>query len=210
MSLRLGPIHNWLYNQIKVIEGREEKIVREFTDKYGGGEEIVKPLREKYGQLKGDTPLEELIGDTHIHPWLEGAITTVQSRESALVKELVEEYEDKDLLHKVYFEDGQSLAQSLNKERALQLEEVFKFLKDTLVERMPCDRLSVVEKEDNKIIWRHNNKLHQEFWEEVGVEIDLMHHLYTIWIEGFIKELNPNITYERVFEEEYYIDIFEE
>ncbi len=56
MSLHLGPIHNWLYNQIRVIEDREEKIVREFSAKYDGVEDIVKPLREEYGELKGGYP----------------------------------------------------------------------------------------------------------------------------------------------------------
>lgn len=213
MSLHLGPIHNWLYKQIRNIENREVKLVEGFAKKYDEKEvaNLIDDLREEYGPLKGDTPLEELIGDSHIHPWLEGAITTAQTREAAVVKVLLEKYDDLALLKEIYSKDARQLAQAVGKGNQIDLQTAFELLKNNFLQRMPCDRLStVVENNDEKqISWRHKKRLHQEFWEAAGVEISLMHQLYSNWIEGFITQLNAKIDYKREFEAEYYEDILE-
>ncbi|MGM0420651.1 MAG: hypothetical protein ACQEQG_06605 [Bacillota bacterium] len=164
MSMFLGPIHKWLYNQINIIERREQNLLDKFTQEYGREvKDIVQPLREKYGTPKQDKPLEELVGNSQIHPWLESAIIAAQSREASLVK--------------------------------------------TLLERMPCDRLSQAKQEDQEIIWEHDAKLHQEFWLTAGVDLKLMHDLYSTWIEAFVKSLNPDISYERRIKQDYYADV---
>ncbi|WP_018248620.1 hypothetical protein [Orenia marismortui] len=212
MSLVLGHIHHWLYNQIKVVEEREIEIINAFKEKYESSEieEIVESIREEYGNLKGETPLEELIGDSHIHPWLEGAISVAQTREAAIVKALMDQYNDKELLVEVYRNNGAELANaSLNELDSNDLRAAFELLKNTLVERMPCDRLSaVVRNETDKIIWRHNGQLHTEFWKAAGVSIELMHELYSIWIATFVAAINSDINHERELLDGQYEDIF--
>lgn len=211
MSLRLGPIHNWLYNQIQLIEDREVKIIDAFKNKYDSNEidAIVSPLRDKFGQLKGETPLEEMIGDSHIHPWLETAITAAQTREAAVVKELMDRYDDQDLLDDVYQKHAEELANKVSQGKSDDLETAFKLLKDSLLERMPCDRLSAVVKEEaNEIVWKHNIRLHTEFWKEAGASIELMHQLYSSWIESFMTAINSDIKHQRQIEDDYYQDTF--
>ncbi len=70
-----------VYQQIKIIEDRERKLVRNFSKKYDNKEveEIVNPIREEYGELKEEAPLSQLIDGNNIHPWLESAIISAQS-----------------------------------------------------------------------------------------------------------------------------------
>ncbi|MCK8817250.1 hypothetical protein MWH28_07735 [Natroniella sulfidigena] len=212
MSLRLGEIHYWLYRQIKIIEEREVKLITAFKERYGEQEvgKLAKELRAEYGELKSEEPLEDLIGDEHIHPWLEGAITTAQIREAVCVKRLLEEFSNETLLRKVYYNQGRELARKVwqkNEENNLEL--TFRALKNNFLERMPCDQLStILVKEEDKIVWRHDSRLHTEFWSQTDVSIKLMHQLYQIWIEGFIEAINPSINYQRQIEKEYYDDIF--
>ncbi|WP_408956367.1 hypothetical protein [Natroniella sp. ANB-PHB2] len=211
MSLRLGEIHNWLYKQIMIIEEREVKLLTNFKEQYGKKvDPLTKQLREEYGQLKAEQPLEKLIGEEHIHPWLEEAITTAQTRETACVKKLVEEFSNETLLRKTYYKQGQELAREIWQEKQENnLELAFRALKNNFLERMPCDRLStIVINEENKIVWRHHSKLHTEFWSEVDFSIKLMHQLYQIWIEGFMEAINPAIKCQRQIEKDYYDDLF--
>jgi len=211
MSLVLGHIHYWLYDQIKVVEDREVELVDAFKEKYGQDVEgIVSKVRAEYGELKGDTPLEDLIGESHIHPWLEGAISTAQSREAALVRELQDNYDDQELLVDTYRQNGATVAQEGLKEiKSNDLRTAFELLKNTLVERMPCDRLSaVVKSEEDIIVWRHDIKLHIEFWKKAEAPVELMHKLYSNWIESFITTVNPEIKHERKVLEDQYEDIF--
>lgn len=209
MSGFLGPIHEWLYQQIKIIEDRERILVRNFSEKYDNHEveEIVDPIREEYGELKEEAPLNQLIAGNNIHPWLESAIISAQSREAALVKGFYDNFADKELLIKSYRGQAKGIAKQLKSEEDLGLNEVFKNLNNYFLERMPCDRLSESTESENEIIWEHQARLHQEFWEEVGVDLDLMHSLYSSWIESFVEVLNSEIGYERIINEDHYLDI---
>jgi len=209
MSAFLGPIHEWLYQQIKIIEDRERKLVRNFSKKYDNKEveEIVNPIREEYGELKEEAPLSQLIDGNNIHPWLESAIISAQSREAAIVRDFYDSFADKELLVESYKGQAENIANQLKSEEDLDLSEVFKNLNNYFLERMPCDRLSESTESENKIIWEHKARLHQEFWEEAGVEIDLMHSLYSSWIRSFVEVLNSEINYERIVNEDHYLDI---
>lgn len=209
MSAFLGPIHEWLYQQIKIIEDRERRLVRNFSKKYENKEveEIVNPIREEYGELKEEAPLNQLIEGNNIHPWLESTIVSAQSREAALVGVLDDSFNDRELLKEVYKNQARGIAGQVKTDREMDLKDVFKTLNDYFLERMPCDRLSESTESDNKIIWEHKARLHQEFWEDAGVELELMHQLYSDWIEGFVKELNQDIEYQRIVNEDHYLDI---
>ncbi|MFW6300928.1 MAG: hypothetical protein ACOC1W_00205 [Bacillota bacterium] len=212
MSAFLGPIHEWLYQQIKIIEARERQLVKNFSEVYSQAEveEILEPLRAEYGDLKDDRPLSQLISDENIHPWLEAAIVSAQSREAALVSGLQDKFNDKELLEEVYRNQARNIAGQVKSETAMNLKEVFKVLNDYFLERMPCDRLSESTETEDKIIWEHKARLHQEFWEETGVDLELMHLLYSDWIENFVSELNSEIKYKRIVNENHYLDIFME
>ncbi|RCW61825.1 hypothetical protein [Halanaerobium sp. ST460_2HS_T2] len=213
MSAFLGPIHMWLYNQIQIVEAREAKIVAKFSQKYSTEivNDLIEPYRQQYGELKADKPLTELIAGNDIHPWLEAAISSAQSREAAVVSVLLDKYNDQELLFTIYEEQAKELAQKAKKRdkvKEFDLNEAFEIINEHFVERMPCDRLSGAVKEENKLIWKHQNQLHQEFWQQTEVELELMHQLYAKWLSVFAENLNSSLVHKREFESNYYNDIF--
>ncbi|MGM0548289.1 MAG: hypothetical protein ACQER0_03320 [Bacillota bacterium] len=111
----------------------------------------------------------------------------------------------------IYAEQAKKLAEKakirddVNK---FNLDDAFEIINEHFVERMPCDRLSGAIKSENKIIWKHQNSLHQEFWKETKVKLKLMHQLYTKWLSTFAKVLNPLLEHERKRENDHYNDIF--
>jgi hypothetical protein len=213
MSAFLGPIHMWLYNQIQIVEKREVEIIEQFSQKYSAAEvdELIFPLRKKYGELKEDKPLSELIAGNDIHPWLENAVNTAQSREAAVAAALMDKYDDQDLLFAIYAEQAAELAEKAkvrDNVSKFNLEDAFEIINEHFVERMPCDRLSGAVKEEGKIIWKHKSRLHQEFWQQTEVELKLMHQLYAKWLSEFAKNLNPALVHKREIKDTNYNDIF--
>ncbi|PUU88727.1 hypothetical protein [Halanaerobium sp.] len=213
MSAFLGPIHMWLYKQIQIVEEREAEIVDQFSQKYSAEkvDDLIFPYRHKYGELKEDKPLVELIGGSDIHPWLEAAISSAQSREAAVVAALMDEFNDQELLLSIYSEQAEELAEKAKVRDDVEqfnLNDAFEIINEHFVERMPCDRLSGAVKEDGKIIWKHQSRLHQEFWQQTEVELELMHQLYAEWLQVFTENLNPELAHKREIESDYYNDIF--
>lgn len=213
MSAFLGPIHMWLYNQIKIVENREKEIIDQFSQKYSNKEvhDLILPYRQKYGELKENKSLADLISGNDIHSCLESAISDAQSREAAVLAALIKKYDDQQLIYDVFSDQAEKLAEKAKKRDDLEefkLEDAFDIINEHFVERMPCDRLSGVIKEQNQIIWKHKSQLHQEFWQETDVDLKLMHKLYTKWLSVFIKNLNNSISHKREIEENYYNDIF--
>ena len=88
------------------------------------------------------------------------------------------------------------------------LDDAFDIINEHFVERMPCDRLSGAVKKEGKIIWKHQSRLHQEFWQQTDVELELMHQLYAKWLQVFTENLNNSLTHKREIESEFYNDIF--
>ena len=213
MSAFLGPIHMWLYNQIQIVEKREAKIVDRFGSKYSAAEvgDLISPYRKQYGGLKEDKPLAELIAGSNIHPWLESAISSAQSREAAVVSALMDKYDDRDLLLDIYADQAEELAEKAkvrDNVDKFNLDDAFEIINEHFVERMPCDRLSGAVKEDERIIWKHQKRLHQEFWQQTKVELELMHQLYSEWLAVFIENLNSTLAHKREIESDYYNDVF--
>ncbi|PTW00919.1 hypothetical protein C8C76_10675 [Halanaerobium saccharolyticum] len=213
MSAFLGPIHMWLYNQIQIVEEREAEIVDQFSQKYSAEkvDDLIFPYRHQYGELKEDKPLVELIAGSDIHPWLEAAISSAQSREAAVVAALMDEFNDQELLLSIYAEQAEELAEKAKVRDDVDefnLNDAFEIINEHFVERMPCDRLSGAVKEDGKIIWKHQSRLHQEFWQQTEVELELMHQLYAEWLQVFTENLNPELAHKREIESDYYNDIF--
>jgi hypothetical protein len=213
MSAFLGPIHMWLYKQIQIVEKREAELTAAFSQKYSSAEvdDLIAAYRKQYGELKEDKTLAELIVGSDIHPWLESAVADAQRREAAIAAALMEKYDDRDLLLDIYAAQAAELAEKAkvrDNVDEFNLEDAFEIINEHFVERMPCDRLSGAVKEEEKIIWKHQSQLHQEFWQQTEVELELMHELYSKWLAVFIENLNPTLAHKREIESDYYNDIF--
>ena len=96
MSMFLGPIHYWLFNKIQLVEAREIEVALAFKEKYG--DEVTALVDANCAEHRqyydNATPLEDMIGATPIHQYLDGAIRQVETREAALLTALIGKYGD--------------------------------------------------------------------------------------------------------------------
>lgn len=205
MSAVLGKIHYWLFNQIKIIENRNQFLIKEFTNKYGP-EKIkskMSAIIEKNGGFINDTPLEEALGNQHIHPGLEQLIIKTQTMEASIVRVLIDAFDDEELLEASFYAHGKSISEQMNIS-AETLDDVLKIFKDIFLERMPCDRLTQIERKKGRVVFKRQQKLHTEFWTDIDHQ--KMHTLYARWVDGILSRLSLNLEYKRVILEETYED----
>lgn len=186
MSAFLGPIHYWLYNKIQI----QQSIVNEIIE---AGEETIPELREylntKYG--KSETrPLEDVIDQSNIHGWLQEqvsreeyklaeSITLLQKKKPEILNEI------KDIFQIA----GKSIFRTITIEN---VSNAYKAISDSLLDGMPCDHAnSIIEENEEKIVWKRNSCVHQKYWNEVNGDITV----YYILRDEFIKGSLDNTVY---------------
>lgn len=194
MSATLGKIHFWLFNQIKIIDDRNQVLL-----------EMAPKLKDQYESNLNGVELTEALNGQHIHPGLESLIIEVQSREVEILGDLIDSIEFNDL-RKLYYEHGTKTAREAGV-RGSTLQETTQGLKEILLERMPCDRLTKIEMEDNLARIIRDEKLHTEFWIDSKISVERMHQLYCDWINGALSVINPSVNYERKIYEGSYEDL---
>ncbi|HKL42905.1 MAG TPA: hypothetical protein VJ962_10045 [Clostridia bacterium] len=194
MSAHLGNIHYWLYNQIQIIDDRNSFLIKNFNE-----------LSNKYSDSLAGVEISEALGDQHIHPGLEGLIIKVQTKEVNIVSNLLD-LVSFDELKELYFQHGVKTAKS-NKKSGDTVEEIIQALKDIFLERMPCDRLTQMEINENTGRIIREAKLHTEFWINSEVPVEKMHQLYQAWIQGALFVINPTVEYAREVNVDHYIDL---
>jgi hypothetical protein len=201
MSQFLAPIHQWLFDKIIILEHIEKEIL----SFYDQGE--VKALHEKIVEETDDfipdQPLENLIDQSNIHGWLQNRITLAETRQAALVNELISLYEDAPAqIEAIYFKVGTQLASEFD-EAILNPSDVFKALNNILLEGMPCDRVNkVVEESDERFIWNTSICVHKDNWESKGVKISHYYKFRAALIQGFVSVATPTLTYKYQEEEQ--------
>lgn len=203
MSATLGKIHTWLYGQIKIIDQRNQQLMKAIAQR-NDSEELIEALHDliqSSGGPIGEMPIEEALNGQHIHPGLEQLIIKTQTLESKIVELFINQTNDIKFLEELYFEHGQKVAQNRNL-KADNIDDLTQMVKDIFLERMPCDRLTQIEKDENKVLFKRASKLHTEFWESKS----LMHRLYEAWLSGAIEVMNSEATYKRTLSEDIYID----
>ena len=193
MSAHLGKIHYWLYNQIQIIDDRNNFLVKNYPK-----------ISNQYKESLSNRDIEEALGDQHIHPGLESLIIKVQTEEYSIVNDLIKTT-DFDEIKGLYYSHGIETAKDQNCS-AETINEIIEALKDILLERMPCDRLTQIDINENcgKLI--RDSKLHTEFWFDLEVSVEQMHQLYSAWIKGALHIINPKVQYEREIKSDHYID----
>lgn len=194
MSAFLGPIHFWLYNKIKI----QNEIVEEILDyaKNKLNNNIRDDLYQKFGdgELKA---LDQVIDVTNIHGWLQERVNQVEKKLAYTVTKVTKNKPDNfDALKDIFKTKG---AQVSELDSRSSLEEVYKAINDTLLDGMPCDRAnSVIQHEDNEIMWKRNICVHQQYWDDVDGDINDFYLLRDEFIQGLLS--TTNVKYEKLDE----------
>ena len=200
MSMRFGPIHYLLFDQIRLIDQRTEKVF-ERLEQQRTPEEIQSVrarIDGEFGSGIGDGVLEEFVFPPMIHQGLADLIARVESRESAAVAAFGEETGE---LSGLYRRHGEQVGASIaDGDRHLSAAEIFETLQQVKLVGMPCDKvLEIVSNDDSRIVWRFTECLPREHWRAGGAEPETLFRLLGEWISGFAGALNPKAQYEQSY-----------
>lgn len=200
MSKFLAPIHDWLFNKIKVFEEIELKLISDLkTEQNIDIQDIVLEKREKYGGLIPNEPLENLIDTNNIHGWLQEKINIIETRQSAIITESIEKYGEKALetIKKSYASIGEKYGKIAKETiKITDAPTMYKVLNNYILEGMPCDHVdSIVEEKEESIIWNTTTCLHKKYWDKVKGNVALYYDLREIFITNFVKNANPDFSY---------------
>src|SRR3989338_1996165 len=172
MSSFLGPIHYWLFSKIKLVEDRENAIIKVFSEKFGDDvNTIAKDARAKYGEPVGDTSLDQMIGDSPIHGFLNGRITAAETRESYVLSELIKKYgtDANSLAMDTAYNHGLETGKRALKEYEIEdvnPESAYRALQNFFLDGMPCDHVTEVDQPSEKALHgRHTDCLHKPYWD---------------------------------------------
>lgn len=180
MSAFLGPIYYWLYNKIQI----QQNIVDEIHSRYGLS--LKEECDVRYGEFD-NRPLEEIIDQSNIHGWLQERVSQVEYKYAYSIKALL----DKDpsllsQLEELLTLKGRELGQNL-KETSKTAALLFKVISDNLLDGMPCDHAnSLVENSDDRLVWKRNLCVHEDYWAAVGADISIYYRLREAWIKGLV------------------------
>lgn len=203
MSLFLGKIHYWLYDKILWFEGLEVEIARWAKEENLPIEQWIMNMDQKYGELTGAKPLEDIIDTSNIHGWLQGKISVVEGRQAYLVTQILNENPQyKDSLKKIFESQGKAAASQYPAVELNSPEDIYNALNDFILEGMPCDRVNeIIHSDHEEIRWKRTTCLHSEHWSSVGGEVAVFYELREAWIQAFVSTLKGNFKYEKVSED---------
>jgi hypothetical protein len=200
MSAFLAPIHTWVFNKIKLFENLEKDLVNTYKEKYGESiNSIVGKNQDKYGKPLEDKPIEELIDTANIHGWLQNRIDIAETRLSAILTEIFNNYDSEaiEIAIKVYSEQGTGSGNDAKSKYSIETApEIYKALNSYLLDGMPCDIVNIVtvNKED-RVEWENTRCLHRGYWESVNADVDIFYKLRSTWIRAFVTNANHKFTY---------------
>ena len=204
MSAFLGHIHHWLYHKISRVVEREQLIYQKAEEMCGGtAEELQAQVWQIYGAPQPDAKLEDIIDQSNIHGWLQRQVTIAETREAALIKELIDTCGDaaRAITTDAYVEHGTICGQhalSQGKYDAEAASGIYQALNDYVLNGMPCDQGDVVTaNEADKVIWEGDVCLQERNWIKAGVDKNFMKELYGRWFASFVTALNPAFSYSQ-------------
>jgi len=200
MSRFLGPIHHWLYNKIKLYEELETEIIKNIEGELNTNlKELVEELTGKIGEPIPDKPLEELIDTNNIHGWLQGRINIAETRQAALITELINRFQDKalDVIKKTYEEQGRNCGKDAAYNYDVSTAQLlYKALNNYILDGMPCDNVNnITLNEEDRLQWKVHKCLHKGYWINVGGDTNVLYELRKIWTISFIENANSSFEY---------------
>ncbi len=197
MSKFLAPIHYWLYGKIMAMEDIESNLLTAL--KTPELETFHHTLTDTFGPLLGDTPLETIIDQGNIHGWLQEKISAVETRQAKLIDFAIAKGDAKAIKEKVsqiYQQEGRDLGIYRADNKIESAPAIFKALGDVLLEGMPCDRVNVInDQDDDAIRWDVVACVHETYWNQAHLSVQDYYAFRAAFSKGFVEGINPHFTY---------------
>ena len=161
MSAVLGPIHQWMFDKIRLQEQLTREIAERAVD--NGWEREDNALIQKCIREDNRT-LEEAVDISNIHGSLSGLIDEAESAYGELVTSLL-------FGHPERWEEIETLAYNFGTHHAANdaadPTEVYRIFTSTLLSGMPCDRVEeITEQDENHFAWDVTADLHGTWWQD--------------------------------------------
>lgn len=204
MSAFLAPIHYWLFNKIRRVEIREQRLYEAAADMCGAtADELREQVWQSYGQPLPETDLNELIDHANIHGWLQKQINIVETREAAFVDGLSSTCGDTGIqvAEEAFSADGADCGADAKASGRFALDTasgIYQAMNDYFLNGMPCDQADrLVENTADKVAWQGSDCIKGKNWQRAGAEPKTMFGLYRAWFAAFVHAANPDFTYEQ-------------
>ncbi len=194
MSAFLGPIHYIMFDRIKLVAARAQ-YVRQFV------EEKMAPAQQEefaakiapFWQLPEDADLEEQIGGTPIHAWLQTSMESVIQAEAALFAELCNRPERENQIAARVREHGLRVGEALlteDPEIGTNAKRLLQVIDHTVLGSMPCDRVSeVIAVSESSYIERRDLLFHAALIEKTACDVELWLRLQEAWMMGLVSAI---------------------
>ena len=200
MSKFLAPIHFWLFNKVKLHQELELDIEQGFKDKYGDSVlDIVAKNIKQYGDRLDNMQLDEIIDEDNIHGWLQKNIAIVETRQAAILKDLFFDLGEEAvaLAGEIFKANALKNAEKAKTEMDIESpEDVYKSIHNYILDGMPCDNTGRVTRSDDNVLESlQNTCVHIVYWKTVGLDVDIMYDLNTLWISAFVSGLSDDFEY---------------
>ncbi len=198
MSAFLGKIHYWLYNKIQVEESILEEILNQAKIKEFDVANLKSEIEGKFGvATKGE--LENEINHDNIHGWLQGRISSVESRLAYTVTTLLSSniLTTKEI-EEAFVSNAIKCANDVE-DNNIDASKMFNLIYDYLLAGMPCDRVNeVVEATEDLVKWSTTIDIHKQYWELVDGDVEIYHNFIEAWIKAFVSSVNDSFKYDKV------------
>jgi len=193
MSAFLGPIHFWLYNKIQIQQELLEEILTLTNDLFP---DLKEELDTQYG-VSQTKPLEKVIDQGNIHGWLQSSISQVEYKLANCITYIINS--NPELLSKIKLIFNTEGKEKSSLDSTSNATDAYKAIGDCLLDGMPCDHAnSVLEENEDKVIWKRNTCVHTQYWEDVDGDIKIYYSLREAFISGYLRE--TQLVYEKVDE----------
>lgn len=194
MSKYLGPIHNWLYEKIKIQDNFNEFIISSISN-----DALTNKVHLKYSALS-TKPLVDQINTENIHGWLQEKVDYVEYKFAYIISIIIsEDITNIDELKNIAFQFGKDLP--INKFSSSK--DIYNSLNDLLLDGMPCDNVNTILSEDkSELLLRQNINIHSKYFNSFSLDIEVYNIIRLKLIEGILSNTDYlfNIISDDIFE----------
>jgi hypothetical protein len=184
MSAFLGPIHEWMYQKIKVQESLVQAVLA-LAESKGWNDGLRQEINQKCGELEQGI-LEQIVDETNIHGWLNERVTCVENRLAYTVTQLLNGHAERMAdIQSVFYKDGLEQGASLSSDS--DCTQIYTKIADFLLDGMPCDSAVEVQSESqDEVIWNYVGDIHEAYWRALDADAAVFYRLRAEWIKGFL------------------------
>ena len=190
MSCNLGPIHHWIYEQVRRTEARSKHLVEILADAaVAGVESAWDEIVERHpGEYEG-TELESLIGET-VHESVEAFVSTVEAREAALWSFAHERGDEaRNRFAEAYVSDGRRCGERTREATPEQdARAIFASLRELWLEGMPCNvEIDLPADTGERVEWTRQGLPLARYWSLSPALTAELAALHCGWIRAFVE-----------------------